>query len=169
MQRVWELAVWSASLILNFWIPAGAFRESTSYIPGSVQLIKKRLFNFPLADGIVSELLADDNATENLISLNRARLSDNYQHVTKLLKAYGIPYTQSNAALFVWIYLGSVASDSAGSDSDILDNLRREKVYITAGSTYASEKPGWFRIVIAHPKHILDEGFKRIIQAISLN
>ncbi|EYE98293.1 putative aspartate aminotransferase [Aspergillus ruber CBS 135680] len=127
------------------------------------------LFSFPssLADNTVAELLADDSFTEHFISLNRARLSDNYRHITGLLKERGIPYSQSNAALFVWVHLGAVTRNRAATDGDILECLHREKVYVTSGLTYASEEPGWFRIVIAHPKHVLEEGFKRIVRAIA--
>ncbi|OQD59966.1 hypothetical protein PENPOL_c036G10679 [Penicillium polonicum] len=127
------------------------------------------LFSFPssLADNAVAELLADDSFTEHFIALNRARLSDNYQHVTRFLKAHEISYSQSNATLFVWVNLGAMVKNRAATDGDILERLRQKKVYITSGSTYASEKPGWFRIVIAHHKPVLDEGLKRIVRAIS--
>ncbi|CAG7985264.1 unnamed protein product [Penicillium olsonii] len=125
------------------------------------------LFSFPssLADNAVAKLLADDYFTDHFISLNRARLSENYRHVTTTLSDHGIPYTQSNAALFVWVNLGAMTKGHGATDADILEILNREKVYVTSGLTYASEQPGWFRIVIAHPKHVLDEGLKRIFGA----
>lgn len=67
----------------------------------------------------------------------------------------------------MWVHLGAVTRNRAATDGDILECLHREKVYVTSGLTYASEEPGWFRIVIAHPKHVLEEGFKRIVRAIA--
>jgi bifunctional pyridoxal-dependent enzyme with beta-cystathionase and maltose regulon repressor activities len=130
---------------------------------------QNRLFNFPssLADNTVASLLEDNNFTKDFIDLNRLWLSENYQHVTRFLKRHGIPFRQSNAALFVWVNLGFKADNGLSNEKDIIDGLRREKVYITSGTTYASEEPGWFRMVIAHPQHVLDEGLKRILCAIS--
>ncbi|KAE8423675.1 pyridoxal phosphate-dependent transferase [Aspergillus pseudocaelatus] len=126
------------------------------------------LFSFPssLADNTVASLLEDETFTDNFIAVNRSRLSENYQHTTKFLKAHGIPYLQSNATLFAWINLGSLVSRRGISDDDILVALQKEKVYITSGTTYASEEPGWFRVVLAHPKEVLDEGLRRILRAV---
>ncbi|OJJ03415.1 hypothetical protein ASPVEDRAFT_63137 [Aspergillus versicolor CBS 583.65] len=126
------------------------------------------LFSFPssLADNAAASLFLDEGCSDHLVSLNRSRLSENYQHVVKALRGHGIPYKNSNAALFVWVNLGAVVDREKMSDEVILQTLRREKLYITSGSTYASEQAGWFRIVFAHPKHVLDEGLKRLIRAI---
>ncbi|KAK1141771.1 hypothetical protein N8T08_008436 [Aspergillus melleus] len=126
------------------------------------------LFSFPssLADKTVASLLMDDEYTDKFISLNRARLSESYQHVAKFLQAHGIPYRTSNAALFIWMNLGAIVKDK-GTDEDILESFRAEKVYITSGATYACEKPGWFRLVVAHPIHVLDEGLRRMLRAVT--
>jgi bifunctional pyridoxal-dependent enzyme with beta-cystathionase and maltose regulon repressor activities len=55
----------------------------------------------------------------------------------------------------------------ATSDDDILALLRKEKLYITSASGYRNEEPGWFRLVIAHPQYVLDEGLKRMLRALS--
>lgn len=53
------------------------------------------------------------------------------------------------------------------SDEEIQSKLRKERVYMTSGAaTYASEEEGWFRFVIAHPRNVLDEGLKRIANAL---
>ena len=127
-----------------------------------------RLLNFPssLADKTVASLLMDDAFTERFVSTNRARLSESYQHVAQFLKTHGIPYHRSNAGLFAWVNLRA-AKHQEITDGEIVDRLRAEKVYLTSGSTYASEEDGWFRIVIAHPRHVLGEGLKRILRAIA--
>ncbi|CEN60721.1 hypothetical protein ASPCAL03154 [Aspergillus calidoustus] len=126
------------------------------------------LFSFPssLADKAVASLLADDAFTDSFISTNRARLSESYQFVTEFCKANGIPYTHSNAALFVWIHLGAIVKDPNLTDEILLSRLRLEGVYMTSGATYASEEPGWFRVVIAHPRHVLEEGLNRMMRAL---
>lgn len=127
-----------------------------------------RLLNFPssLADKTVASLLMDDAFTEKFISTNRTRLSDSFQRVAQFLQAHGIPYHKSNAGLFAWANL-KAAMNQEMTDGEVLDRLRAEKVYLTSGSTYASEEAGWFRIVIAHPRHVLDEGLRRILRAIT--
>lgn len=109
----------------------------------------------------------DDAFTENFISTNRARLSESFQRVAQFLQAHGIPYHKSNAGLFAWVNLKAAMKHQEMTDGEILDRLRAEKVYLTSGSTYASEEAGWFRIVIAHPRHALDEGLRRILRAIT--
>ncbi|KAE8381470.1 pyridoxal phosphate-dependent transferase [Aspergillus bertholletiae] len=126
------------------------------------------LFSFPssLADNAAASLFLNEAFSDELVKLNRARLSENYQHVVKILRSHRIPYQSSNAALFVWVNLGAVVNREKVTDEVILQALRGRKLYITSGSTYASEQTGWFRIAFAHPKHVLDEGLKRLIQAI---
>ncbi|CAG9996125.1 unnamed protein product [Clonostachys byssicola] len=125
------------------------------------------LFNFPssLADNAAAALLMDDKFTDSYISLYRSRLQENYQYVTCCLKDHGIPYRKSNASLFLMVNLAAVAH--VVSDDDILALLRKEKLYVTSASGYKSETSGWFRLVIAHPQHVLDEGLKRVQRALS--
>ncbi|BCS27097.1 pyridoxal phosphate-dependent aminotransferase [Aspergillus puulaauensis] len=125
------------------------------------------LMNFPssMADSIAASLLSNDSFLDTYISEYRSRLSRNYQHVTSFLRDHGIPYEQSNAALFVWTRLGDVMK---GQDDDtILRRLREEKVYLTSGATSAAEESGWFRIVMAHPRDVLDEGLTRLLRVIN--
>ncbi|KAL4908704.1 hypothetical protein BDW74DRAFT_173936 [Aspergillus multicolor] len=140
--------------------------QSNSQFLGACESIS--LFNFPssLADKVVASLLADDALTDNVVATNRERLSESYQFVTGFCKANGIPYTHSNAALFVWIHLGAVVEDPEMTDDVLLSRLRQEGVYMTSGATYACEEPGWFRVVMAHPRHVLEEGLERMMRAL---
>ncbi|KAJ0418812.1 pyridoxal phosphate-dependent transferase [Aspergillus carlsbadensis] len=126
------------------------------------------LFSFPssLADKAVASLLSNDAITDSFIATNRTRLAESYQFVTKFCQANGIPYTHSNAALFVWINLGAIVKDPEMTDDVLLSRLRLEGVYMTSGATYACEEPGWFRVVMAHPRRVLEEGLKRMMRAL---
>ncbi|KAK6814574.1 Aminotransferase class I and II [Aspergillus parasiticus SU-1] len=123
------------------------------------------LFNFPssLADRVATALLMNDEYVDNLVALNRHRLTDSYRYVTEFLRGHQIPFHESNAALFVWINLAAAVRSPCRSDDEILAKLRAKKVYITSGQTYASEEAGWFRLVIAHPREVLEEGLRRMI------
>lgn len=131
-------------------------------------LTVSRLFNFPssLADGATARLLTDEGYIKQFVSSYQARLAKSYSRATQFFREHGIPYQGSNAALFLMVNLKAVVRDESVSDDDILALLREKKVYVTSGGSYRTEQPGWFRIVIAHPNSVLDEGFKRIAMAL---
>lgn len=52
------------------------------------------------------------------------------------------------------------------ADDDLLALLKKENVYLTSGTGYRSEECGWFRVVIAHPTYVLDEGLERILRCL---
>lgn len=108
----------------------------------------------------------NEELVDHYVSLSRSRLAESHLRVSTFLRHYGIPFQQSNAALFVWINLGAIVKDKPLSDNDILAKIRAARVYITSGATYACEEPGWFRVVIAHPWDILETGLKRIVDAV---
>lgn len=126
------------------------------------------LYNIPssLADQVTTSLLKDDEFVEKYILTNRERLADSYLFATDFLKRHGIPYLESNAALFIWINLGAAVEDNTATDDEILSKLQKEKVYIAKGTAYASEETGWFRMVFAHPKNVLEEGLNRMLRAV---
>lgn len=62
--------------------------------------------------------------------------------------------------------LGAIVEDRTATDQEILMKLRKERVYIASGTIYASEETGWFRMVFAHPQHVLEEGLNRMLRAI---
>ncbi|KAJ5107102.1 hypothetical protein N7456_003777 [Penicillium angulare] len=128
------------------------------------------LLNFPssAADSVATSLLADDEFTTEYMRTNRLRLAESYKFVTAFLKRHEIPYSQCNATFFLWIRLGAVVKDPNTTDDEILAKLRNLKVYIAAGYAYASEERGWFRLVFAHPRPVLEEGLQRIAQALEL-
>ncbi|CAG8893314.1 unnamed protein product [Penicillium egyptiacum] len=126
------------------------------------------LYNFPssVADQIASSLLLDETFTEQYASTNRRLLAESYDLVTTFLRAHDIPYFECNAAFFVWINLGAKVKHRGATDADIVAQLRQEKVYIASGTAYAAEDAGWFRLVFAHPPHVLREALERMIRAI---
>ncbi|KAL4747883.1 pyridoxal phosphate-dependent transferase [Aspergillus terricola var. indicus] len=125
----------------------------TSVLSIGAKLTNRRLFNFPssIADNAVTSFLANDAIMDSFISTNRARLSESYQFVTGFCRANGIPYTHSNVALFVWIILGATAKDTKMTDDEILSRTRQQ---------------GWFRVVMAHLRHVLEEGLNRMLRAL---
>ncbi|KAF5677489.1 aspartate aminotransferase [Fusarium circinatum] len=127
------------------------------------------LLNFPssLADNAVSSLLSNEEYSHKYITTYQSRLAESYKHVTGFLDEHGIAYRESNASLFLMVTLSFVGDRQFSNDDNILALLRRKKLYLTSAMAYRSEEPGWFRIVIAHPKSVLDEGLKRLLEALS--
>ena len=109
----------------------------------------------------------DKEFTDRYVSLHRSRLAESYKHVSGFLQEHGIPYLKSNASLFLMVKLTAAAHHHVATDDGILALLRKEKVYLTAASSYRVEVPGCFRLVIAHPRYVLDEGLKRMLRALS--
>ncbi|KAF4467806.1 aspartate aminotransferase [Fusarium albosuccineum] len=128
------------------------------------------LFNFPssLADKSAAFFLMDQEYTEKYIESYRSRLAESYMHATQFFREHGIPYRKSNASLFLMVNLSAIAPNRSVTDDDIITLLKKEKVHFTSGTGYyRSEETGWFRVVIAHPKYVLDEGLKRMLRALS--
>ena len=117
---------------------------------------------------MVARLLEDRIFHELFILSYRQRLAESYAYAAQFFRAHGIPYMEANAALFLMMNLRAVVQDETMTDNDILALLRKKKVYVAAGSGYRIERPGWFRLVIAHPTSVLDEGLKRIVEALML-
>ncbi|TPX07294.1 uncharacterized protein E0L32_010791 [Thyridium curvatum] len=66
----------------------------------------------------------------------------------------------------------TVDSEELQRDLDVNMEVQRrllaEKVYIIDGDELGSEVPGWFRIVFAQPKDILEKGLNRIASAFDM-
>jgi aspartate/methionine/tyrosine aminotransferase len=129
-----------------------------------------------LSDQITSSLLLDDAFTDRYITLNRERLSDAHAFFVQMLKKNGIEYTKGcNAGFFVWLNLGKkyleanpgekVRSGTELTDM-IMQRLLDNKVFLASGTGFGSEKPGWFRVVFAHPLTYLEEAMRRILVAV---
>ena len=54
------------------------------------------------------------------------------------------------------------------TDKAIYAKLRAEKVYVTMAAVYRCEEAGWFRLVIAHPGHVLQEGLRRVVRVVGV-
>jgi bifunctional pyridoxal-dependent enzyme with beta-cystathionase and maltose regulon repressor activities len=82
----------------------------------------------------------------------------------------------------VWCNLGTFASKSKAvdkaeivdgdrasrihDDKTIMQKLLAKKVFIASGADFGSEEPGWFRIVFTYPRTYMEEGLKRMIEAL---
>lgn len=128
-----------------------------------------------LSDQITASILLDDAFSDKYIRTNQEKLSEAYTFIAKVLKKHDIDYMGGcNAGFFVWINLGkkyleaNPGSHDDGTDltDTIMQKLLDRKVFLANGTLFGSEKPGWFRIVFAHPLPYLEEAMGRILAAV---
>jgi bifunctional pyridoxal-dependent enzyme with beta-cystathionase and maltose regulon repressor activities len=67
--------------------------------------------------------------------------------------------------------IGEIMDPAKGAivdeDQTTMHKLLAKKVFIASGAEFGGEEPGWFRIVFTYPKPYLEEGLKRMIEALS--
>ncbi|KAF4985065.1 hypothetical protein FDECE_16854 [Fusarium decemcellulare] len=126
------------------------------------------------ADRITLAILSDERFVESFTAENKSRLAKHYLAAVRFLEAHGIPYQKgTNAGFFVWANLLAPSTPSlANSKSELhaLENklqqaLLDHKVFLATGTAFGNPTPGWFRIIFAHERAYLDEGLKRIVEA----
>lgn len=91
----------------------------------------------------------------------------------------------ANAAFFLWINLGKKFVENAdgkelpegvvieGKQAHkitqvIFERLMEKKVFLVLGDATGAEEPGWFRLVFTQAPELIEEGVKRIAQALEL-
>ena len=129
-----------------------------------------------VSDHIVSNILEDDAWTDKYIISNRLELSKAYSHCIYFLRKHAITYAPgANAAFFLWVDLGTAylarhpargQTDIEGLTEEIPQGLLKQKLYLASGAVFGSEKAGVFRIVFLHPREYLEEGFRRMMNAL---
>jgi aspartate/methionine/tyrosine aminotransferase len=134
-----------------------------------------------IADHIVAQMLEDDTFTTAYLTENRRRLASAFAFTTGFLQRHAIPFVvDTHAALFVWADLGQAyrrrhperggrwtAVGALEVVEKVKESLRQQKVYLAWGGNFDSESNDMFRIVFAHPTSYLEEGSRRIDQALS--
>ena len=142
-------------------------------------LIATSLYSFVsgLSDQITAAILRDDEFTDKYIRLNQENLSNCHSFVARQLQKHDIEYEHGcNAGFFLWVNLGKkYLKNNPGADVKteghqltdfIMQKLLDKKVFLASGTGFGCEKPGWFRIVFAHPIPYLKEAMARITSAL---
>ncbi|KAL4814642.1 pyridoxal phosphate-dependent transferase [Aspergillus spinulosporus] len=133
-----------------------------------------------LADCLTTTLLEDEGFVDQFIAENNKALAATYEYVVAFMKRHGIPYARgSNAGFFVWCDLltpylqlqhagsfDSSKSAKAIKNRELLDKLSRFRVHLGVGDDFGSEQTGWFRVTFSQSREQLDEGLRRIIDAL---
>eukprot|EP01133_Synstelium_polycarpum_P004226 gene4226-4928_t len=101
----------------------------------------------------VSNIINDKPFLSNFISTNLGRLKDHYNLATSLLRQYGIPYTEGDSGLFIWLDLRKCLRENNFKDEmRVWEMIFTEaKVSISPGQFSLNEAPGFFRIIFSNP------------------
>lgn len=136
----------------------------------------KSVFEFSwmssLSELVTANALEDDEWVESYISENRRKLSERQEKVLLWAQRHGIEYTPgANAGFFVWVNLGGVYQEhhpdvEGDLGKTVMQALLDNKVFLADGTSFGSEKPGWFRIVFSQELPYLEEGLRRIIATV---
>ncbi|KAF4552445.1 Aminotransferase class I and II-like protein 5 [Elsinoe fawcettii] len=128
-----------------------------------------------LADHAVVEMLEDDPWVEDYVKENQQRIATAFRKTVEILDSHGIEYARgSNAGFFVWVDLGTTwlkrhkRDDEQDLTKTIMDRLWAAKLFLASGSSFGSERPGFFRITYSHPWDYLKSGLDRMIEALDL-
>ena len=130
-----------------------------------------------LVENAITEFLLDRDFLSSFVQKNKERLSAAYAFAVGRLQEQGIEHQKGvHAAFFLWVDLGKkykeLHPEAQGVDDGkitemILQKVMDRKVYIVSGDAAGAEKPGWFRIVFSQPEYLVEEGIKRIAEALS--
>ena len=129
---------------------------------------------------IASRLLSDTTFLSSYIKESRSRISIAHVHATDIIRKHNISYNIGiNAGSFLWVRLRGaylrnrgqnellVEEDGAKLDEEINNRLLERKVYLNMGIKLGGDVGGWWRLVFTHPNDYVDEGLKRMWEAIS--
>lgn len=112
-------------------------------------------------------MLEDEEWMDGFLRSSRARLEHNNVKVRKMLDDLGIKYyLGSNAGFFIWVDLRDFlkeGGDKWDAEAELLERIKENRAYMTAGGAMAAEEPGWFRLIFSLDERVIEEGLRRLI------
>lgn len=120
-----------------------------------------------LSVAVASAVLSDTQWCKSFLTSSRSDINKAYRRVTKQLESMGIRYLEANAGFFIMIDLSSFI-DSNGSDANIAlaRKLLDNGVFLHPNEEHAPK--GWFRLVYTQDAKAVDEGLRRMKEALSI-
>ncbi|KAF2111951.1 pyridoxal phosphate-dependent transferase [Lophiotrema nucula] len=131
-----------------------------------------------LAETATVRMLTDNAFVETYIKDSQKLLAESYMFAVNLLRKYDIEFKPgASAAFFLWANLGRTylekhpeAKEKAkrqGITEVVFQELMGRKVFVVSGDAAGAEEPGWYRLVFSEPRDIVEEGIKRIAEALT--
>ncbi|KAH7354370.1 pyridoxal phosphate-dependent transferase [Plectosphaerella cucumerina] len=127
-----------------------------------------------VTERIATNFLSDSVWAADYVEENRRLLAETYTFMVSWADRHRIPYARgASAAFFFMVNLGDayataqgLGETTAAVEDELNTKLLDRRVFVVKGSICAAEEPGWFRIVFAYDRAILEEGLRRIIEVI---
>lgn len=110
-------------------------------------------------------IIETSGTVSSFVAANNALLRTSYSKLAGFFKSLSIQYVPAVAGLFVLARLCD--DDSEAAESDMLAKLNRRRVCLVPGQSCHCSEPGWFRITFALKATDLEEGMRRIGQAVN--
>ncbi|KKA31061.1 hypothetical protein TD95_002569 [Thielaviopsis punctulata] len=126
-----------------------------------------------LTDAMTAAIFEDEAWVDAYVAENSRRLARHFELLAAWAKDNSVPYVRgANAGFFLWVNLGEVyrqrhaGAKTAADNSDLMEALLAQRVFLASGANFGSEEAGWFRIVFSVDEAALREGLRRIERAL---
>ncbi|KAG9847514.1 PLP-dependent transferase, partial [Aureobasidium melanogenum] len=138
----------------------------------AISAVSQFSWSGPVSQLFAARMLEDEEWKTGFLAKSRSVLKERYEKCTSILEEYGIEYSPgSNAGFFLWVnfhpFLDIPAyKDEWTAEEALAAKMEDNDVYITKGSLLQAEQAGWFRIIFTQEDDVMEEGFKRLFNAI---
>ncbi|KAF2020809.1 PLP-dependent transferase [Aaosphaeria arxii CBS 175.79] len=126
---------------------------------------------------VAATVLEDEEWVDGFLERSRRRLGVASGFAKGLLREVGIEWEEGdggvNAGFFLWVDLrrwvvrdGEDGDDGWEGERRLVERMKAEKVFLTAGRAQGSSEPGWFRFVFSREERVVREGIKRLVKCL---
>ncbi|OJJ45953.1 hypothetical protein ASPZODRAFT_26546 [Penicilliopsis zonata CBS 506.65] len=109
----------------------------------------------------MTSLLTNEAQLEQILKLSRTRLQTAYAAMRRFLRAHEMEYIPAWAGMYVWARLDKTIT-TWEQETALQKRLADHGVAVSAGRSYSSQQPGWYRLSFALEGDALAEGLRRI-------
>lgn len=122
-----------------------------------------------------TQLLNDNMFLDRYFQTYQERLQSGYLQTTTVLKQHNIPFSKTNAGLFLWIdlsqWLGLHGNKQGNTgltpEMEMTNYLLSRGVFLQPGEAFYSPARGWFRLVYTSEPQNVATGLQKLIHALA--